>query len=203
MQKFYYVTPNYSVAHNAKVGTTSMARAIIQTYYPELIPEVQRMTDNGIGDWRERGFFWQFFCPKEIVPTKPVVLLVRHPILRLKSALMEAGITDYAGALRALRDGERWQFDHLSDSHELRNNPHFLRQSDYIYGQTHLFKFPDHLQDVINFLGLQVNFPNMNQRDYDFNLPQVLQTIANNFYYQDIQLYDQITQPNTILNSVF
>jgi hypothetical protein len=200
MQKFYYRTPNYSVAHNAKAGCTSMACAIIRTYYPELEAKVREQSDNGIGDWQETPL-WQLYCPKEFTPTAPVVLLVRQPLLRLKSALVETDLTDVQAVVNAIQNNEQWKFPHLSDAHALRENPHFLKQSSYINGETHLFRFPSHLPEAITFLGLDGNFPYLNQADREINIPQILLARINQYYAQDFNLYSNITAPNTIINN--
>lgn len=199
MQKYYYVTPQYSVAHNAKVGCTSMGCGIIRTYYPELIAEVQRNSDNGTNNWIETPL-WQLFCPKELIATKPVVLLVRDPLKRLKSALVETGIEDVETAIDAIRNNGSWQFSHLSDAHLLKDNPHFLRQSSYISGETHLFKFPEHLPQAIEFLGLGTNFPHLNQADREISIPQRVMNFVNQIYANDFNLYNSIINPDTVIN---
>jgi hypothetical protein len=87
---YYYSTPNYSVALNAKVGSSTMARLIIKQFYPK---EHKRISyakfPNGITENQKQ---WHWMCPGSQSPDKPIVLLVRNPIDRFLTACQQIGV---------------------------------------------------------------------------------------------------------------
>jgi hypothetical protein len=87
---FYYGTPKYSVALNAKVGSSSMARAIIQQFYPRQ-DWLIRTAAYPEGKSPETEL-WHWMCSGSPTPTKPVVLLVRDPVDRFVSACQQINI---------------------------------------------------------------------------------------------------------------
>lgn len=82
---FYFDTPNYSVAINAKVGTSSLALAIIRKFYRAVEWEVRLRTTPDGRPVSQDGQ-WQRMVPQKIAADKPVVLLVRDPVDRFISA---------------------------------------------------------------------------------------------------------------------
>jgi hypothetical protein len=98
----YYNTPHYSVAINAKVGTSSMARAILREFQPEQGAQLQRAhfpRGKTVDD-----FLWHRKVNITRTATKPVVLLVRDPVLRFVSAMQQVGLknADVAQAIQSL-----------------------------------------------------------------------------------------------------
>lgn len=87
---YYYTTPNYSVALNAKVGSSTMARLIIKQFYPK---EHKKITyarfPNGITENQKQ---WHWMCPGSQTPDKPIVLMVRNPIDRFVTACQQIAI---------------------------------------------------------------------------------------------------------------
>ena len=87
---YYYTTPNYSVALNAKVGSSTMARLIIKQFYPK---EHQKIVyarfPNGITETQKQ---WHWMCPGSPTPDKPIVLMVRNPIDRFLTACQQINI---------------------------------------------------------------------------------------------------------------
>ena len=87
---FYYGTPKYSVALNAKVGSSSMARAIIEQFYPRQDWLIRTAAyPEGKSPETEQ---WHWMCSGSPTPTKPVVLLVRDPVDRFVSACQQVNI---------------------------------------------------------------------------------------------------------------
>lgn len=89
---YYFDTPEYSVALNAKVGSSSLARAIIRRY----CPTQEWLINTAVypPGQSENTHQWHWMCPGRTTPNKPVVLLVRDPVDRFASACQQIGITD-------------------------------------------------------------------------------------------------------------
>lgn len=88
---YYYITPKYNVALNAKVGSSTLARSIIREFYPEKNKEIlQTKTPPNI---LENDKQWHWLCPGTHNPDKDIVLFVRDPISRFLSACQQVGIT--------------------------------------------------------------------------------------------------------------
>lgn len=87
---YYYITPNYSVALNAKVGSSTMARLIIKYFHPKEHKKIvhARFPDNIDENQKQ----WHWMCPGSIEPDKPIVLLVRNPIDRFLTACQQINI---------------------------------------------------------------------------------------------------------------
>jgi hypothetical protein len=100
---FYFDTPNYSVAINAKVGSSSLALAIIRKFYRALEWEVRARTlpDGQVASQDDQ---WHRRVPQKIAADKPVVLLVREPVARFISACYQINlqVTDIQAALFSL-----------------------------------------------------------------------------------------------------
>ena len=87
---YYYSTPNYSVALNAKVGSSTMARLIIKQFYPEEHRKiVYARFPNAITENQKQ---WHWMCPGSQTPDKPIVLMVRNPIDRFMTACQQIAI---------------------------------------------------------------------------------------------------------------
>lgn len=89
---YYYTTPKYNIALNAKVGSSTLARTIIREFYPEKNQEIlQTKTPPHI---LENDKQWHWLCPGTTEPDKPVVIFVRDPIQRFISACQQIMIRD-------------------------------------------------------------------------------------------------------------
>jgi hypothetical protein len=87
---YYYSTPNYSVALNAKVGSSSFARAIIKQFHASAERLITTAAYPAGKDETKRA--WHWMCPGSTVPDKPVVLLVRSPVDRFITAMQQIGL---------------------------------------------------------------------------------------------------------------
>ena len=87
---FYFDTPNYSVALNAKVASSSMARAIISQFQPraDWLIRTAEFPPGVTADDRQ----WHFAARGSHTPSKPVVLLVREPVARFVTACQQVRI---------------------------------------------------------------------------------------------------------------
>lgn len=87
---YYYDTPNYSVALNAKVASSSVARAIIRQFCPkqDWMIRTAAFPPGVTADDRQ----WHWLAPGKLTPDKPVVLLVRDPVDRFITACQQIGL---------------------------------------------------------------------------------------------------------------
>lgn len=87
---FYFDTPKYNVALNAKVGSSTLARAIIRQFCPKNDWLISTAAFPAGVDETQRQ--WHRLCPGTCKPSKPVVLLVRDPVERFLSAMQQVGL---------------------------------------------------------------------------------------------------------------
>ena len=87
---FYFDTPNYSVALNAKVASSSMARAIIAQFQPQVdhLIRTAAFPPGVTADDRQ----WHGAAKGSLTPSKPVVLLVREPVSRFVTACQQVRV---------------------------------------------------------------------------------------------------------------
>lgn len=103
---YYYITPNYNVALNAKVGSSTMARLIIKQFYPKEHKKIiYARFPNGITEHQKQ---WHWMCPGSFDPDKPIVLLVRDPVDRFITACQQIAvkIEDIDKAINSLVNDE-------------------------------------------------------------------------------------------------
>jgi hypothetical protein len=87
---YYYITPNYSVALNAKVGSSTMARLIIKHFHPKEHKKiVYARFPAGVDENQKQ---WHWMCPGSTTPNKPIVLLVRNPLDRFLTSCQQINI---------------------------------------------------------------------------------------------------------------
>jgi hypothetical protein len=157
----YYVTPRYDVAMNFRVGSVTLARAIICTFYPNL---KQRLLE-----------YPQGLCPRTRTPDKPVVLLVRDPVEKFRSALAKSRLS-FADGLRGV-------------------DVHFWHQASFVTGLTRLYRFPDHLDAAAGEIGLPVPLLRYNQTESKPDLSPAEVDRVREVYADDVALYDGILAP--------
>jgi hypothetical protein len=103
---FFFNTPNYSVALNAKVGSSSMARAIIAQFRPR-VDFLIRTAEFPPGVTAD-DLQWHSEVGGSATPSKPVVLLVREPVSRFVTACQQVRIPqrDIVAAIASLVDNK-------------------------------------------------------------------------------------------------
>lgn len=101
---YYYDTPDYCVALNAKVASSSMARAIIHEFQPkqDWLIRTAAFPPGVTADDRQ----WHWMARGKRTPDKPVVLLVRDPVDRFITACQQIGLqrADVNAAIASLVD---------------------------------------------------------------------------------------------------
>lgn len=190
----YFITPTYSVSLNPKTASSSIARRIIQVYYPEI--ENRIITASYPEGKTPSNLRWHGFCPSEKVPSKPVALLVRNPVDRFLSGVAYLNI-DINNALDSLLNNTPIKF--RQRELPILTNIHFEFQHLKTWGESHVFKLEEHLQEFVSFLGLE-SLPVSNQTE----LPKPIITeqqknIIESVYAEDISFYNSIVAPNTVI----
>ena len=180
----YFITHNHAVAFNAKVASSTLARAIIAAFHPEQEQMIQNAAyPDHLGPDNVR---WHSVCPKEREPSKPVVLIVREPIARFRTAMAQVGMTDVEAAMAALEQGgtvkrPRREID-------LRNDVHFRHQHELLRGGT-AFRLED-LDKAATYIGLSLPLPQINEARRpkpDLTPEQEARVLA--YYADDAALY--------------
>jgi hypothetical protein len=151
MNTRYFITPNHSIALNFKVASSSIARAVIAAFNPEKESLITTPHGNGNGTAYPEGkdadsIRWHSLAESEQEPTKPVMLLVREPVEKFRSACSESGVTDIDAKLTALESD--WGRD-----------AHFWSQSRLLKGAGALYVFPEHLEQFAADAGLAYPLP--------------------------------------------
>lgn len=192
----YIDIPDYCVAYNAKVGCTSLSRAIITRYFPEHEEEVARFVDlhhaGPISFTKSKRVKYAY---------KPVVLMVRHPVERFISAINQVGIEDIDLAIEALEYKSLFKLLHVSKPIYLYQDIHFKSQYSLLSHENHLFRFPEHVRDVEQFLGLgYMMVLNKSVKPKPILNDSQRERILS-YYKLDMDLYDTIKHGNTVIMS--
>jgi hypothetical protein len=194
----YFITPDYCIPLNAKCGSSSLCRRIIAVYYPETETKLQQahyppgFDADKIQPHR--------FLPDTSRPDRPVAMLVREPLDRFLSGVAYLNI-NLEAAIDSLLNGTRATASRGDRQRSIRvdRNVHFAMQSQMPYGETHLFRFPDHIANFSVLLGLgpvpQLNItPHPKPQVTDAQRAAIL-----NYYAADVALYESISQPGTVI----
>lgn len=186
----YFVTPNHSVALNPKAGSSTLARAIIAAFYPDEEHTIQTATYPAGKGPATNGVHW--LCPKELTPSKPVVLIVREPTSRFRAAMAQTGLTDGDAALAALEQGSTVPF--ARQQLHLRTDAHFRHQHKLLRGGT-AFRL-ENFDDAAKFIGLSLPLPVINaaKRPKPDLTPEQVQRILA-YYAADAALYADLSHP--------
>jgi len=195
----YYKTPNHSLALIPKSGCSTMARCVIKNFYPDKEHLIQNAAyPEGKGPDNTK---WQSFTPKEKIPSKPTLALVRNPVDRFISAMSQVNLTDVAIALDSLLNGTVIEMP--KGKLNLSKNPHFKRQILWMLPDTKLYRFPDHLNEAAVELGMQLPLPVINSASRPKpTLTYEQQQIIENYYAQDITLFNSIIEPGIVTGIV-
>jgi hypothetical protein len=187
----YYETPDYCVAHIPKAGCTTLARAIIERFYPETAQQIRdTSTDLNTGKWI-------ICCPRTATPTKPVVCLIRHPVDRFNAALRQTQIAPDVAIGSLVNDGY-YAFPYASKPRKLREDGHFRPQRLAAQAGAALYQFPRDLKAIAAALGLQYPLPHMNKGTQNLQLTTQQVDFALNWYAADLMLYEQIQKPGQL-----
>lgn len=189
MKALYYDTPNAAVAVNFKAGSATLARAIISAYHPGVETLITTVHGDGRGTAYPEGLQvndvrWHAQCPKVNPQERPhVVVALRDPVERFRSACAESAITDVDAILNGLEtDG-------------FGRNVHFWPQSRLVEEGYRLYRFPDYLDKMAEDLGLALPLPNVPTRGIEKPVlsPEQEGRILS-IYAEDRKLFDYTTR---------
>lgn len=183
----YFCATNFAVAVNYKVASTSLAYSIIDTYYSDIINLEKAPNTPGI--------FHQL-CPKADLlkdKNKDILLLVRDPVERFKSAILESGKSDIDDVL--------FNLDGIMISGRSFRDCHFepqIRLCD-VDNNIKLYRYAIDINDMVNDLGL-CDFPHLNKSCDTVTLSSSQIDKVREIYKEDIKLYNMIQEPGQLLN---
>jgi hypothetical protein len=184
---YYYETPKYCIAHNPKVACTSFAHAIIKQFYPDINKKIEQ--NSSIFN----GPTYILSCPKTQEPKKPIVCLIRNPIDRFISAINQTQI-NIETAIHCLLNDKEYHFPIYSKPRKLKDDGHFREQSKIVTQDTHLFKFPEEIEIMANFIGITSKIENLNKSNIKLRLTKDQEKFIYDYYYKDFILYEKVSK---------
>lgn len=194
----YLIAGDKLFALNLKVATSSLARAIISRYYPEL--ELRITSAHYPAGLNANNQSWQNIVPYRATPDRPVVCLVRDPVERFRSAMAQLKLTDVDAALEELQT-EAGVYGAVRSGHgdvvrKLVENPHFTPQTLFTGNPITHFKFPDQLAQAAAALDLPFPLPVINDADPGLKpvLTETQAAAVRNFYAADVALWESLSE---------
>ena len=206
----YFKLPKCHIAFNAKVGSSTLACAIVKQYYPEKLKKTlddhealwarfpqkfkdslpesfQKMLKN---EKLDSVAFWQNICPYSKDPDTKILLPVRDPIIRFASTVAYLEI-EPEKAIKALENNENVVLEKTSIN--LRKNTHFLTQSSLIRTNTDFYKFPEQLEQLCK--DAKLNWPLEKVNEGKFQKPILSDNVierVKKYYHDDVELYNYL-----------
>jgi len=168
-------------ALNYKAATSSIARAIVSAHYPEIEDDLTNNTSYPEGVTID-NCRWQRLLPKTEKPDATVVLIVRDPVERFRSACAETS---------------KSPDEALSENGQKDN--HFFPTSRLLVDGCKLYRFESDLDDAAAELGLSLPLPNIdggNPPKPDLTPEQLAR--VQEIYADDIALYESITEAGQV-----
>lgn len=189
MQQRYFICGDKLMALNAKVGTSTFARAIIKKYHKDIDAELNAVAFPA-GENADTGQ-WQMLVPYRVNPDRDVVCLVREPVDRFRSAMAQIGLTDVDAAIEELRSeagtyGKRGPV-------KLVENVHFVPQSRITGNPIHYFLFPEQADAAAEFLGLDLPLVIINEaKGVKPDVTPEQAAAIREFYADDVALWNSL-----------
>jgi hypothetical protein len=193
MKTSYYDTPQVAVAVNFKVGSATLARAIIAAHHPDINSVMTTPHGAGNGTAYPAGksadnMRMHSFCPKLADPKdRPVTLLaVRDPVEKFRSACVESKVSDVDAKLTEL------------ETNGFTRDVHFWAQSRLLEGnEIKLYRFPSDLDALATEAGLSLPLPDIDGGNDSGTKPTLTSKQLERvqaIYADDIALYESITE---------
>jgi len=182
----YFIAGDKLLGFNAKCCTTALCREIIRTYYPDLEEFIQAASyPEGVTVDTARHHRW---VPQRINPDRPVVVLLRDPAERFRSAMAEVGLDDVDAVLAELA-AESGDYGRGPAGRLLAANVHFLPQTRF-EGDITYYTEPD---EAAAALGVQVPLPTANESSQKPTLTPSQEHAVREWYANDQTLWDSLT----------
>lgn len=176
----YYRGKDNCFPINSRVMTSAITESIVQKDFPERASGLLEITPHT----------FKTMVDFVDVPDKPCLMLVRHPLDKVKSALAFIGIEDY---VKVVIDG-------LKNDKDFMNRDHFRRQSDYVQdvanaGQTlQCFAYPDQVPLFQVAAGFTTPFINLNESTGEKpELTEEQEEFFLEYYASDLELYNSLS----------
>lgn len=189
----YLITNTHSIPDMGKVGSSSLSSAILQQLHPDKIAVTV-----GYDPANTPNHFGRDRIPREDTPSLPVLMPVREPVERFRSACSQSRIEDVDALLDKLEnDGV------LRGDNKAIESFHFRPQTDYLPldQDIKLYQFPAHFDDLGTAAGLTVPMPVVNDSESNNppkpDLTPTQQSRVEAIYADDIALYNLITSAGT------
>jgi hypothetical protein len=195
MKAIYFDAGNgKAVAMIPKVGTSTLARAIIRDRYPEIEDLLQNRTHYPAGGGPD-NLRLQGMCPKAAsLDGKTLLVPVRDPVERFRSACAQMG---WGSRVEAVLDELENPMDGSKPTERADANPHFCGQTMFadarLAAAVKLYRFPDHLEVLAAEAGLALPLPTINDANGtkpDLTPAQLARVEA--IYADDIALFADI-----------
>lgn len=190
MKTTYYKAGNHAIALNFKVGSSSLARAIIRDFQPRTEALITTPHGDGNGTAYPEGrnadnTLWQGAVIKvDAMDVAVAHLLVRDPVEKFRSACQTSKVIDVEAKLTAL-EVEGFTAD-----------VHFWPQSRFLATPCKLYHFPEHLDALATAVGLSLPLPVINESaegDKPTLSPEQ-QARVEAIYAADIDLHNSIAE---------
>lgn len=181
MKSQYIKSGSAHFALNFKAATSSIARAIVSAHYPDIEDNLINNTSYPEGLTVDNSR-WHSQLPKTETPDGDVILIVRDPVERFRSACVETGKTP----------------DEALSEQGQKNN-HFWPTSRLLVDGCKLYRFESDLDAAATSLGLSLPLPNIdggNGEKPTLTPEQLAQVQA--IYADDIALYESITEAGQV-----
>lgn len=182
----YFIAGEKLLAFNAKCCTSSLVREIIRTYHPEAEEIIANAVyPDGITVDTAQHHRW---CPARINPDRPVIVVLRDPVERFRSAMAQTGLTDADAILQEFADEAG--IVRGRDGRKISLNVHFLRQTRF-EGDITYYKM-DNVDAAAAALGLQTPLPHANEAVEKPTLTADQEAAVRAWYAEDQALWDSL-----------
>lgn len=183
----YFIAGDKLLAFNAKCCTTALVREIIRTYHPEAEDIISSASyPEGVTVETAQHHRW---CPARINPDRPVIVVVRDPVERFRSAMAQVGLTDADAILQEFvsEAGEVVG----RNGRKISGNIHFLKQTRFEGDITY---YPmTKVDDAAAALGLATPLPIMNEHPDKPVLTAAQEQAVREWYAEDQALWESLT----------
>jgi hypothetical protein len=184
----YFATP--------RVGSTAITGAILAKYDPD----AKAMADNAAAPEGRRGMPQSTAKREKDVTDKTVLMPVRDPVDRFKSAFAIRHLLPLA--LREIETVDA-MLDLLEGQDPSEVNPHFRSQHLFVSDEPNelrFYKFPDHLTELGEALGLDapIEPDHVSESEAKPTLTSEQETRVQALYADDITFFESITEAGQV-----
>jgi len=196
----YFITPTYSIAFIPKAGCSTIARSVIRSFQPS--DELTAISGHYPDGRSHEDWMFQWLAKKEKNPSKQVLAFIRDPVSRFLSAMSQLRLEDIEECMSLLESGDEKIFP-KGRVVTMKNNPHFIPQISWMTTTAKLYRFPDHLDEGAVEVGFQLPLPVINAARRPKPVPSQPQIDRIlEYYYEDMSLYQSISQPGIVTGMV-